>query len=255
MESTLAGKVAVVTGSGNPAGIGAAYARGLAEAGASVVVADVVPDGADRVASALSDDGHSAMGARVDITDPASTKAMAAAVVDAYGGIDILVNNAALMAEISQVPVMEFDLEEWNRVFAVNLTGAMLCSQAVVPSMRERGGGRIVNQVSCGAFTPVNAYGVTKLALVGLTVVLARELGPSNIAVNAIAPGFVASEAGNKIAPEGSPFRERLKGSVAMREIGRPVDLVGPLMLLVSPAGEWITGQTINVDGGFVMRI
>jgi NAD(P)-dependent dehydrogenase (short-subunit alcohol dehydrogenase family) len=109
--------------------------------------------------------------------------------------------------------------------------------------------------VSGGAFVPRNAYGVTKLGLVGLTVVMAKELGPDNISVNAIAPGFVASEAGNKIAPPGSPFRQSLAQTVAMREIGQPDDLVGPLLLLVSEAGGWMTGQTLNVDGGWVMRI
>ena len=254
MEMSLDGKVAIVTGSGNPAGIGAAYARGLAEAGASIVVADISGDGAELVAKELADEGHAAVGVRVDITDPDSATAMAAAAGEAFGGVDILVNNAAMMAEISPVPLAEFSLEEWNRVVAVNLTGALLCVQAVVPSMRERGGGRIVNQASGGAFVPVNAYGVTKLALVGLTVALAKELGPANIAVNAIAPGFVESEAGMRIAPPGSPFRDRLKATVAIREIGQPSDLVGPLLLLVSSAGAWITGQTIDVDGGWVMR-
>jgi NAD(P)-dependent dehydrogenase (short-subunit alcohol dehydrogenase family) len=218
------------------------------------VVADIDGDGASAVAAQLIDDGLSATGVRVDITDPESTKAMARAAGDAFGGVDILVNNAALMAEITQMPLADFSLEEWNRVLAVNLTGAFLCTQAVVPSMRERGGGRIVNQASGGAFMPVNVYGVTKLALVGLTAALARELGPSKIAVNAIAPGFVESGAGLSIAPEGSPFRERLKTVVAMREVGQPTDLVGPLLLLVSSAGDWITGQTLSVDGGWVMR-
>jgi NAD(P)-dependent dehydrogenase (short-subunit alcohol dehydrogenase family) len=255
MQVRLDGKVAIVTGSGKSGGIGAVYARGLAEAGASVVVADLDGAGAEAVAASLREAGGAAIGVRVDISDAASVQAMVEAAAEAFGGVDILVNNAAMMAEITQVPLSELSLEEWNRVLAVNLTGALLCCQAVVPQMRARGGGRIVNQSSGGAFAPRNGYGVTKLGVVGLTVVLAKELGKDGIAVNAIAPGFVASDAGNAIAPPGSPFRSDLKQIVAMREVGQPVDLLGPLLLLVSDAGSWITGQTLNVDGGWVMRI
>ncbi len=255
MPPVIDGKVAIVTGSGNPAGIGATYARGLAEAGASVVLADLNGDGAAAVAAQLVADGFEAIGVQVDITSPDSVAAMVGAATSRFGGVDILVNNAAMMSEIRQVPLMEFTLAEWDKVFAVNLTGAMLCCQAVVPSMRERGGGKIVNQASAGAFVPMNTYGITKLGIVGLTVALAKELGPDGISVNAIAPGFVESEAGQKIAPEGSPFRTRLAAAVAMREVGAPADLLGPLLLLVSPQGSWITGQTLNVDGGFVLRI
>jgi NAD(P)-dependent dehydrogenase (short-subunit alcohol dehydrogenase family) len=255
MDFSLDGQVAVVTGSGDPQGIGATYARALARAGASVLCADIRASGASDVAASLVEDGLNAVGVGVDVTDPSSVAAMAATAREAFGGIDILVNNAAMMAEITQAPVMDFSLAEWNQVFAVNLTGAMLCSQAVVPSMRERGGGRIVNQSSGGAFSPINTYGITKLALVGLTVVMAKELGRDGIAVNAIAPGFVESRAGRAIAPPESPFRDRLRQTVAMREVGQPEDLCGPLLLLVSPAGAWITGQTLNVDGGWILRI
>jgi NAD(P)-dependent dehydrogenase (short-subunit alcohol dehydrogenase family) len=255
LDFSLNGKVAIVTGSGNPQGIGAAYSRALAGAGAAVVCADINAAGAQKVAGALVADDVRALGVGVDITDPASVHDMVRTATAEFGGVDILVNNAAMMAEITQIPVTEFSLDEWNRVIAVNLTGAMLCSQAVVPSMRGRGGGRIVNQASGGAFVPINTYGITKLALVGLTVVLAKELGRDGISVNAIAPGFVESSAGKAIAPEGSPFRERLRQAVAMREVGQPVDLCGALLLLVSPAGSWITGQTLNVDGGWVLRI
>ena len=255
IDFTLGDKVAIVTGAGNLEGIGAAYARALAEAGASVVCADLNGSGAEVVAKALEGDGLRAIGMELDITDPSSSLQLVANVREELGGVDILVNNAAMMAEITQIPIMDFALDEWNRVFAVNLTGTMLCCQAVVPAMRERGGGRIVNQATGGAFLPFNPYGISKLGVVGLTVALAKELAPSNISVNAIAPGFVASSAGNKVAPEGSAFRERLSTMVAMREVGQPVDLCGPLLLLVSPAGEWITGQTLNVDGGWVLRI
>jgi NAD(P)-dependent dehydrogenase (short-subunit alcohol dehydrogenase family) len=255
MQVRLDGKVAIVTGSGKSGGIGAVYARGLADCGAAVVVADLDGDGAQKIAAGLTEQGARAIGVQVDISAPDSVAAMVKATTAEFGGVDILVNNAAMMAEITQVPLSELSFEEWNRVLAVNLTGALVCCQAVVPSMRDRGGGRIVNQSSGGAFTPRNGYGITKLGIVGLTVVLAKELGKDGIAVNAIAPGFVASDAGNRIAPPDSPFRSDLKQVVAMREIGQPSDLLGPLLLLVSEAGAWMTGQTLNVDGGWVMRI
>lgn len=254
MEIRLDGKVAIVTGSGNARGIGAAYARGLAEAGAAVVVADINGAGAKSVADALAGEGHKAIGVAVDITSEASVQAMVDAAVAAFGGVDILVNNAALMAELSKTPLSQYPIEEWNRTMAVNLTGAFLCCRAVVPLMKARGGGRIVNQASGGAFIPTTAYGVSKTALVSLTIALAKELGKDNIAVNAIAPGAVQSEAGQAVAPPDSPFRQRLKQIVAMREVGEPEDLVGPLLLLASDAGSWITGQTLSVDGGWVMR-
>lgn len=254
MERVLDGKVAIVTGVGRMNSIGTAYARGLAEAGASVVVADIQADGAKAVAGALSDHDHRVVATSVDVTDPASIRAMAGYAIDQLGGIDILVNNAALMVELSWAPVIDTPLDEWNRVLAVNTTGALVCAQAVVPSMRERGGGKIINQVSAGAFPPVSLYGITKLALVALTVTLAKELGPSNINVNAIAPGMVKSESGIKLTPEGAPITEMVEQTVAMRARGEPGELVPALLLLASAAGDWITGQTIHVDGGWVLR-
>src|ERR1019366_7089468 len=117
--------------------------------------------------------------------------AMAEAATKAFGGIDILVNNAALMVDISYDNCETISLENWNKAFSVNLNGALLCARAVAPSMRERGGGRIVNQTSGGAFPAIGLYGITKLALVGLTTTLAKQLGKANITVNAIAPGNV----------------------------------------------------------------
>ncbi len=135
---------------------------------------------------------------------------------------------------------------------AVNVNGALICAQAALPYMRQRGGGRIINQVSGGAFPAGSGYGVSKLALVGVTTTLARELGPEGITVNAIAPGNVASEAGKLSAPE--VFMQMLRQTVALRATGEPEELVGALLLLASPAGSWITGQVLHVDGGWVIR-
>lgn len=248
-------KVAIVTGAGGRGNsIGRAYALGLAGAGASVVVADINEDGARAVAEEIVASGGKAIASFVDITQPSSVAAMVTAATNAFGGVDILVNNAALMAELGSLAATDISLEEWNRIFTVNLTGALLCTQAVVPSMRARGGGRIVNQVSGGAFPAISIYGISKLALVGLTTTFARQLGRENIAVNAIAPGNTLSDAGKLLTPDDSPFIKFLEMNVAMRVRGAPDELVGTLLLLCSQAGAWITGQTMHVDGGWVLR-
>ncbi len=251
----LEGKVAVVTGAGGRGNsIGRAYALGLAQAGASVVVVDLNADGAKAVCDEIISGGGKAIAVGADITNPDSVANVAKAATDVFGGIDILVNNAALMAELGAIQAADVPLEEWNRILNVNLTGALICAQAVIPSMRARGGGKIVNQLSGGAFPAISVYGVTKLALYGLTTTLARQLGPAKINVNAIAPGNVTSDAGKALVPDDSPFLKFLQMNVAMRAQGGPDELVGALLLLCSNAGDWITGQVIHVDGGWVIR-
>ena len=249
------GRVAVVTGAGGRGNnIGRAYALGLAAAGASVVVADINAAGAQSVADEITAIGGLAVAVAVDITDRASVDALAKAALDAFGGVDILVNNAALMMEIVRFPAMQISLADWNRAFAVNVTGALNCAQAIAPLMIARGGGRIVNQVSGGAFPAGTVYGVTKIALVGLTTTLARELGGQKITVNAIAPGNVMSDAGKALTPDDSPFIKMLESQIAMRMRGEPDELMGALLLLCSDAGAWITGQVLHVDGGWIIR-
>jgi NAD(P)-dependent dehydrogenase (short-subunit alcohol dehydrogenase family) len=251
----LDGKVAVVTGAGGRGNsIGRAYALGLAEAGASIVVADLNAEGAKAVADEIVAGGGKAIGVQVDVANEPSTLVMAEAAKEAFGGVDILVNNAALMVDISYDNIETISLDAWNRAFAVNLNGALLCTRAVAPSMRERGGGRIVNQTSGGAFPATGLYGISKLALVGLTTTIAKTLGKDNITCNAIAPGNVKSDAGKLLVPDDSPFIKFLEMACATRPRGEPDELVGTLLLLCSEAGAWITGQTIHVDGGWVMR-
>jgi NAD(P)-dependent dehydrogenase (short-subunit alcohol dehydrogenase family) len=251
----LDGKVALVTGAGGRGNsIGRAYAFGLAGAGAKVVVADLNKAGAESVAHELIEAGHEAIAIQVDISDPESVTTMASQAKEAFGGVDILVNNAAIMAEMLAAPTIEYPLDAWNKLFSVNLNGALLCSQAIVPMMLARGGGKIVNQVSGGAYPAGGAYGVTKLALVGLTTNLAYELGRKGINVNAIAPGNTTSDAGRGITPDDSPFVKMLEMVVAMRVRGAPDELVGALLLLCSEAGAWIHGQVIHVDGGWIIR-
>jgi NAD(P)-dependent dehydrogenase (short-subunit alcohol dehydrogenase family) len=251
----LDGKVAIVTGAGGRGNsIGRAYATGLAAAGATVLVADLNGSGAEAVAAEIVAAGGKAVACQADIADRVSVEAMAAAAVETFGGVDILVNNAALMVESVGVPILDMPPEAVERLMSVNLIGALNCARAVVPSMRSRGGGRIVNQLSAGAFPAASAYGVSKVALLGLTTTLARELGREGITVNAIAPGMTMSDAGKALTPPGNPLVEAMEAQVALRLRGQPDDLVGALLLLVSEAGSWMTGQTINVDGGWVIR-
>jgi NAD(P)-dependent dehydrogenase (short-subunit alcohol dehydrogenase family) len=249
----LDGKVAVVTGGAG--GIGRVYGRALAEAGAAVVLADLEGEAAVQAASELAADGHQAIGVPVDITDPDSARAMVERAVERFGGVDILVNNAALMKEIPRTGLANLPLDWFERVVRVNVMGALVCTQAVLPSMLARGGGRIVNQVSAGAFTGGGVYGMSKLALVSLTASLATELGPHGINVNAIAPGLVRDEAGFASLAEQDPIRLAIAARIPGKEQAPPEDLCGALLLLASPAGDWINGQTLSVDGGWVMRV
>ena len=248
----LDGKVAIVTGGAG--GIGRAYCRALAEAGASVVVADLDGTGAQKVSGELEVDGFSAIPATVDITDVESVASMVDAARSAFDGIDVLVNNAAII-DMPYTALATYPLDWWERGFRINVTGALICTQAVVPVMLERGGGKIINQASSGAFTAAGAYGIGKLALVGLTVALAKELGPQHIHVNAIAPGMVDTEAALKSVPRDSPLRERMRTTAAVKAFGEPEDLCGALLFLASSASDWMTGQTLNIDGGTIFRL
>jgi NAD(P)-dependent dehydrogenase (short-subunit alcohol dehydrogenase family) len=249
---SLDGKVAIVTGAGGRGNsIGRAYAKGLAEFGAKVVVADLNLEGAQAVAREI---GDAALAIQVDIADEGSVAAMMEATVAAFGGLDILVNNAALMVEAVGTPAVQTEIADFERLLRVNLTGALICAKAAVPLMQARGAGKIVNQLSAGAWPAQTTYGISKLALHGLTTTLATELGPLGINVNAIAPGITMSDAGKSLTPDDSPFVQAAMSRVVMRPRGTPDDLVGALLLLCSPAGDWMTGQALNVDGGFVLR-
>jgi NAD(P)-dependent dehydrogenase (short-subunit alcohol dehydrogenase family) len=249
----LSGKVAVITGGAG--GIGVVYADALCEAGAAVVLADVDGDAAGRAADKLRAKGYRAADTKVDVRSVESTQSVAQAAVDRFGGIDILINNAAIMTDLPRYGLSNMPLDEWDRVIDVNLRGPLLCAQAVLPAMEARGGGRIINGLSAGAFIPGGIYNVSKYALHGLTVNLASELGSRNITVNAIAPGFVDNESGYVSLPKDSPIREAIAATIPGKKSGPPEDLVGTLLLLCSRAGDWITGQTIIVDGGWIARL
>ena len=246
----LDGKVAIVTGAGGRGNnIGRAYATGLA-----VVVADINGEGAHLVADEIVAAGGKAIAVQVDITDLAAVDAMVAAAQAEFGGVDILVNNAALMVESVGTPLLDMPVDAWRRLMEVNLQGAVNCCRAALPLLEKSGNGRIVNQLSAGAFPAQTAYGVSKVAMLGLTTTLATELGPKGIAVNAIAPGMTQSDAGKMLTPDEGPLVDMMKMRIPLRMKGQPDELVGALLLLCSPAGAWITGQTINIDGGWVLR-
>jgi 3-oxoacyl-[acyl-carrier protein] reductase len=244
------GKVAIVTGAGQ--GIGEGYAKALAGEGASVVVAEINEAQGRRVAAEISNAGGTARFVRVDVASPESTRAMAAAAVDAFGGIDYLVNNAAIYHGMQIAPLITVDWEYYERFMDVNMNGALLCVRACYESMARRGGGAIVNQSSTAAWMSIGYYGVAKLALNGLTQSLARELGPMKIRVNAIAPGPTDTEATRTIVPE--VILKQILSQMPLSRAGTPDDLVGACLFLLSDAAAWITGQVINVDGGQIMR-
>ena len=246
----LKGKAAIVTGAGG--GIGRAYSRGLAEAGAAVVLADINADTAQAAADELAGDGFEALALRVDVTDEASVNAMAQQTAERFGSVDILVNNAALMAEImTGGQLTTIPLEMWHRTLDVNLTGPFLCTRAVVPYMREKGYGKIINQSSGGAWLGSAHYGLTKLGIVSMTISLAKELAKDGIRVNAIAPGWTNTEAGQSTTtPE---VRAAIARSIPF-PFGEPEDLVGGLVYLASAASDWVTGHTLNIDGGWIPR-
>jgi NAD(P)-dependent dehydrogenase (short-subunit alcohol dehydrogenase family) len=247
--SRFDGKVAIVTGAAR--GIGEAYARALAADGASVVVADVEADLGEQVAKAIEADGRTASFVRVDVSDPESTTAMADATVERYGGIDYLVNNAAIYGGMRLDVLIGVDWDYYRRFMSVNLDGALLCTRACYKSMRSRGGGVILNQSSTAAWTYAGYYGLSKGALNSLTQQLAHELGGMNIRVNAIAPGPIDTEATRSTV---GAMVDPIVASLALKRLGTPDDLVGMCLFLLSDEARWITGQIFNVDAGMTFR-
>jgi 3-oxoacyl-[acyl-carrier protein] reductase len=255
MAGRLAGRVAIVTGGGH--GIGKAYALGLAAEGAKVVVAEIDATAAEAVAADLKRQGFEAIAVRTDVADPASVEAMAKRAVAAFGRIDVLVNNAAIFATVpmSRSPFDEIEIEEWDRMMAVNLRGTWLASRAVVPHMRKRGYGKIIN-ISSGTALKGSAsrihYVTSKAGVLGFTRTLAREVGKDGICVNCIAPGSTLSE---ENPDEGIVrMRSAAAGERALQRVQKPEDLVGAIVFFASSESDFITGQTLVVDGGACMH-
>lgn len=249
----LAGQVAVVTGAAT--GIGRAIAGELAAAGATVVIADV--RGAEDAAASLAAAGADAIGVTADVTSPEALGRLATAVAAAFGGTDILVNNAGIFAGLPFRPFTEIPLNEWHKVLDVNVLGCFLTARALVPQMRARGGGRIVNIGSTSQLKGTVGlvhYSASKGAVAGLTRALARELGPDNILVNQVAPGFTLSD-GVTEHPDGfAAMRASAPDARVLRRDMTPADIVGAVRFLAGPGARFMTGQTIVVDGGAVFH-
>ena len=199
--------------------------------------------------------GLQALGLATDIASEDATKAMAQAAVDRFGTIDVLINNASLMSVLPRRSWLEIPVEEWDRVMAVNLRGMFLSCRAVFPAMQAQGRGKIVNVSSSRVWegTPNRLhYTTSKAGVIGLTRALAREVGEFGITVNAITPGYTLSET-QVATSSGNYLAMRVEGRVFERA-QLPADLVGAVMFLSSPASDFMTGQTVNVDGGKMMH-
>jgi len=242
-------RVVIITGAGQ--GIGREYAREFAAAGAIPVIAEVNGDAAKRVATEIDQAGGRALAVETDVADPASVEQLVGDVLNRFGRVDVLVNNAAIFTSLAMRPFDEIPLDEWDAVLRVNVTGSFLCTRAVAPAMRAAAWGRVINIMS-GA-VPLGVpnylhYVTSKSALIGMTHSLARELGSHGITVNAVQPGGTFTEVPRKtITEEG---KARLIASQCIQRAAVPMDLVGLVLFLSTPAAEFITGQTIACDGG-----
>lgn len=243
----LAGKRIIVTGAAR--GLGAEFALHVAALGARVLAADISRP--EATCARAREQGLDVLPAVIDVSSAEQTRALAQSAQESLGGLDALVNNAAVVAGLARRPFEEIAEEEWDRVLTVNVKGTWLCTAALVPLLRAAGGGSIVNLASEVAYSGsagVAHYVASKAAIIGLTRVLARELGPDQIRVNAIAPGFVDSE-GSAAMLGGAQY------DVSRTPLGRvaqPGDLLGTLAFLVSDESAFVSGQTLLVNGARV---
>jgi len=252
MIAGLKRKVVIVTGGGH--GIGKAYGLAFARAGSRVVVADIDGAATEDVARQINEESRAeSLAVQVDVADEGATKNMAAQTLERFGRIDVLVNNAAIFATIpmNRGRIETITPEEWDRLMAVNLKGLFFCCRAVLPTMRAQESGKIINIASGTVFagSPGRIHYVTsKAATIGFTRTLAREVGSDNINVNVLAPGNTLSE--ENPMEETVRFRQASIGLRALKRLQVPQDVVGAMLFLASPLSDFMTGQTINVDGG-----
>jgi NAD(P)-dependent dehydrogenase (short-subunit alcohol dehydrogenase family) len=254
----LPDKVAIVTGGGS--GIGKATARLMADAGAQVVVADLDLAAAEDVAAAIREQSGAAIAVEVDVSDEPQVQAMTASTVDAFGGVDVLVNNAAYRPKAD---FLEMAVETWDRMHAVNTRGAFLCSREVIKVMRRQGkerGGAIVNISTIGAAHPTifnnTHYDASKAAVNGLTRTCASEFAADGVRVNAVMPGGVDTEGSRRMREGGGGFAP--KGPIMtpgrmLLGIAQPIQLASAILFLASPASSYMTGHVMAVDGGYLV--
>lgn len=252
----LQGKVAIVTGGGH--GIGRAYCLAMASEGARVVAADIDGEAARSVAREIVAQGNQALGITTDVVDEASTQEMARRASEQFGAIDILVNNAAIYLRpvpVMRVPVDQIPIEEWDRVMSINVKGTFLATRAVLSTMKAAGAGKIIN-ISSGTFfngRPGMAHYVTsKAGVIGFTRVLAQELGEFNITANVVAPGRTLTE--EDPTEDILEAHDQRAQDRSLPRVQLPEDVVGTILFLASSESDFITGQTIVVDGGAVFH-
>ncbi len=246
MAGRLDGKVAFVTGSAQ--GIGWVYAEAMAKEGAKVVVNDLLD--CEGPAQKLRDSGAEAIAIQADVTDLPAMEDAAKKTVDAFGRVDILVTNAALFAGIQRGSFLDLSMEEWDRVIKVNITGTFVPIRAFAPQMKEQGSGKIVNISSAVVFTGIPDfvhYTTSKAAVIGMTRAMARELGPHGITINAVAPGYIMAPS-NMDNPKSIDDLNISRRSI--QRTGYPEDIVGTVLYLASSDSDFVTGQTMIVDGG-----
>jgi len=249
----LRGKVAIITGGAR--GLGKAYALRLCEEGAAIVIVDVLDMGP--IQQEIERNGGSALSLHIDVSDEASTEEMVRKTIERFGRIDVLINNAAIFSSLGKKPFYEISSDEWDQVLRINLKGTFLCCKAVYPQMKKQGKGKIINVSSSAFFSGVPYfihYVASKGGIIAFTRALAREVGNDGICVNAIAPGLTISDAvrGNPMYPEGY-LRVAASGRCVKRD-EMPSDLTGTIVFLASDDSDFLTGQTIVVDGGSVFH-
>ncbi|NQV54350.1 MAG: glucose 1-dehydrogenase [Rhodospirillales bacterium] len=247
---SLKGRVIIITGAGQ--GIGRAYAHHFAAQGAIPVIAEIQADKGAVVAQEINDDGGNALFVETDVGDEGSVNAMAEKVLDGFGRIDGLINNAAMFTNLSHLPFWELPVDEWQRTLQVNVTGPFFCARAVAPAMKDAGWGRIINVSSSTTsigFENFLHYVTSKSAVIGMTRSLARELGPWNITVNTFWPCLTKTE-----ITKNSPNQERFEKQIEMQCLKRSVeldDLAKVVLFLCSEEAAWVNGHNIAADGGY----
>jgi NAD(P)-dependent dehydrogenase (short-subunit alcohol dehydrogenase family) len=252
MSMRLQDKIAIVTGGGS--GIGRGVSVAYAHEGATVVVADIDLDTAQETVAQIEAEGGKGRAVRCDVADPAQIAALIETAKSAYGRIDILFNGAGI---ISNKPLLETTIEEWDRILTVNLRGEFLCLQAAAKVMVEQGRGKIINITSVlAAQARINRapYGAAKAGIVALTQSAAIELGPKGVFVNAIAPGSIQTGMTKGAPPTPEAAARKLAG-IPVRRLGVPEDLTGPAIFLASDESDYVSGVVLTVDGGFLASV
>ncbi len=248
MTIDLQGRVAIVTGASR--GIGRAIALAYAEAGASVVVASRKTEGVEAVAGEISASGGKALAVAAHVGQDEAVAGLVDRALEVFGGIDILVNNAGTNPQFG--PLLTATAGQWDKTFEVNLRSAFLLTQRVAPHMQARGGGKVINMASIAGLHPslgMGIYGITKAGLIMLTRVLARELGPDNIQVNALAPGVIKTRLSRALW-ETPDLAATLTRSTPLGRLGDADDVVGAALFLASSLSDYVTGEILVVDGG-----